>query len=158
MDIYVGVTDDRGWGVFAGRRFTKGSVLFQSTGMVIPFQTEHSLQIDWDRHLDADPPACYLNHSCEPNAGVRTGPEGFPTFVALRDIEEGEEIVYDYAMTEYRHYERPSPELEFDLTCHCGSKRCRGKFGYYSELSDELKEEYAGFVSEYLESGGSYDR
>lgn len=150
MDIYIGMTADRGWGIFAGRHFARGTVLFKATGTVISFQTEHSIQIAWDRHLEADPPACYLNHSCEPNTGVRTDEDGFPIFVALRDIAEGEEIKYDYAMTEFRHYERPSPDLEFDLTCRCGATRCRGRFGYYSELPEALKEEYRGFVSDYL--------
>ena len=80
----------------------------------------------------------------------RTNGQGIPDFYAFRSIAKDEEIRYDYAMTEYRHYERSRPELDFDLTCHCGSPICRGRFGYYSELSAALKEAYRGFISDYL--------
>lgn len=158
MDLYLKRTDNRGLGVFAGRPFAKGEIVARATGTEIDCQTEHSFQIGWHRHLEPDPPTRFFNHSCRPNLGVRTNNHGWPEFVALRDIAAGEELTYDYAMTEYRHYERSLPELEFDLTCRCGAARCRGKLGYYSELSEELKEEYAGFISDYLlgaESGES---
>jgi hypothetical protein len=139
-----------GMGAFAGRDFDKGELVVRATGEVIPYQTRHSIQIDWDRHLEPDPPARYLNHSCDPNLGIKTNRYGLPDFVAMRDIEEGEELTWDYAMSEWTHYERPDPALEFDLICLCGAKNCRGKMGYYSELPDELKEKYKGFISDYL--------
>ena len=141
---------DIGLGVFANRDFKKGELVVRSSGKVISCQTEHSIQLDWDRHLDVDPPARYMNHSCNPNLGIRTNGNGFPDFVAMRDIKKGEELTWDYAMSEWTHYERSDPALDFDLTCRCGAKNCRGKFGYYSELPDELKERYKGFISDYL--------
>ncbi|MCA9520971.1 MAG: SET domain-containing protein, partial [Myxococcales bacterium] len=67
----------------------------------------HSLQIEEGLYLvpheDLEP-ADYVNHSCEPNAGVR----GQVTLVALRDIAAGEAICFDYAMTD------SSPYDEFD--------------------------------------------
>lgn len=94
--------------------------------------------------MDVYPPAdCDLNHSCDPNAGVKTNGQGLPDFYAFRDIAKDEEVRYDYAMTEYRHYERSRTELDFDLTCHCRSAICRGRFGYYSELSAALKKRTA---------------
>jgi len=140
----------RGLGVFAGRDFRKGEVVVHATGKVIPFQTEYSIQIDWDRHLNVDSPVRQMNHSCDPNLGVKTNVNGFPRFVALRDIKQEEELTWDYAMTEYTHYKRDNPESEFDLSCHCGAPNCRGKLGYYSELPEEIKQKYAGFVSDYL--------
>src|SRR5439155_19297159 len=38
----------------------------------------------------------YLNHSCDPNLGVR----GEITFVAIREIRAGEELKHDWAMTD----------------------------------------------------------
>ena len=38
----------------------------------------------------------HLNHSCEPNLDVK----GQIVFVAIRDIEEDEELSFDYAMTD----------------------------------------------------------
>ncbi len=151
MDIDIKkISGDIGLGVFAARDFVKGELVVRATGEVLSYQTRHSIQIDWDRHLEPDPPARYLNHSCEPNIGIQTNELELPDFVAMRDIERGEECRWDYAMSEWKHHQRADPALEFDLTCHCGSKYCRGKMGYYSELPDRLKEKYKGFISDYL--------
>jgi hypothetical protein len=150
LNVYLAYKPGIGLGVYAQRPFLRGEFVFGATGAVIPIQTRYSLQIDWDSHLDAHPPARYLNHSCEPNIGVKTNAHGLPDFYALRDIAKDEEVRYDYAMTEYRHYERSRPEWDFDLTCHCGAPICRGRFGYYAELTPVLKELYRGFLSSYL--------
>ncbi len=151
MDVYFKEVDCQiGLGVFAGRRFHKGEAVLKPTGHVIDHQTIYSIQIGWDCHLDPDAPGKFLNHSCDPNVGVNTDRDGLPVFVAMREIEKDEHIVFDYAMTEYMHYPRPNPELEFELNCYCGAENCRGRLGYYTELSDELKQKYAGFISDYL--------
>ncbi len=149
-NVYLASKPGVGLGVYAQRSFKLGDFLFSATGRVIAVQTMYSLQIDWDKHLDAYPPARYLNHSCQPNAGVKTNSQGLPDLYAVRDIAKDEEIRYDYAMTEYRHYERPRLELDFDLTCRCGAPGCRGRFGYYAEITPMLKEKYRGFISSYL--------
>lgn len=149
--VTIGLAKVKGKGIFAARDFSAGEFLFGTTGRVVPDQTEHSYQVGFGRHVEPDPPARYINHSCNPNAGVRTNKQtGFPDFYAMWDIKKGEEITIDYAMTEFTHYPRADPKDEFDLTCHCGSAGCRGKFGYYSELSEQLKKKYAGFISDYL--------
>lgn len=56
----------------------------------------------------------YLNHSCEGNCGFDE--EG--DFVALREIERGEELTYDYALAE--------SNPDFRMKCSCGSTNCRG--------------------------------
>lgn len=151
-NVYLASRPGVGLGVYAQRAFEPGEFLFSATGVVVPAQTMFSIQIGWNEHLDAYPPARYLNHSCDPNAGVKTNAQGLPDFYARRAIAKDEEIRYDYAMTEYRHYERARPESDFDLTCHCGAAGCRGRFGYYSELSQQLKDAYRGFISAYLVS------
>ncbi len=149
-----------GKGVFAARDLHKGDLILETTGVVLGHQTEHSMQIGWETHLEPDPPIRLINHSCAPNAGVKTNRLGFPDIVALTNIEQGEEIRFDYAMTEFQHYDRENPGLEFSLRCQCGSPNCRGKLGYYSELPDELKERYRGYLSDYLvqwEAQQAYD-
>ncbi len=54
----------------------------------------------------------YLNHSCEPNLGV----QGQIIFVAMRDIKAGEELTFDYAMTNNDDYK---------MDCSCSTKTCR---------------------------------
>jgi uncharacterized protein len=154
MDAYYKEVDCHlGLGVFAARVFKKGEVVLCPTGRVISYQTIYSIQFDWNCHLDPDVPAKYLNHSCDPNLGVHTRFNGWPEFVALRDIARDEQITFDYAMTEFQHYTRDDPNLDFDLTCYCGTQNCRGRLGYYTELSPELRVKYKGYLSAYLLRG-----
>lgn len=148
-EVYVRRTE-RGRGVFAGRDFAKGELILETMGKFVNHQTEHSLQIDWDLHVEPDAPVRLMNHSCDPSVGVKTNAFGFPDFFAFRDIRKGDEITFDYAMTEYTHYPRDNQALEFSLSCRCGSENCRGKLGYYSELPAELKHKYQGYISDYL--------
>jgi hypothetical protein len=53
----------------------------------------------------------YMNHSCD----ATTICFGTICDVALRDIEPGEELTCDYALL----------NIDSDLTCHCGARRCR---------------------------------
>ena len=57
----------------------------------------------------------YINHSCKPNAYMRTL-YGHVLFFALRDIDPGEEITIDYENTLHPSSKR----------CRCGSESCRG--------------------------------
>ena len=55
-----------------------------------------------------------MNHSCDPN----TWWGGSERIIARRDIDENEEITYDYASCDI--------DLEFHMVCHCGATCCRG--------------------------------
>jgi SET domain-containing protein len=57
----------------------------------------------------------FINHSCEPNAYMRSAPGNKVIFFALRDIRKGEEITIDYRDPEH-------PEV-----CRCGARKCRSK-------------------------------
>lgn len=57
-----------------------------------------------------------INHSCDPNAESDII-KGKIWIIATRDIEKGEEIVYNYNY-DWEDYE--------DHKCRCGSKRCVG--------------------------------
>ncbi len=60
--------------------------------------------------------ARYINHSCEPNCESQIV-RGRVWIVALRRIQPGEEITYDYYY-DYAHY-REHP-------CRCGARKCAG--------------------------------
>jgi len=155
MDVYWKEVNSKiGLGVFAAHRFAAGELVLRPTGRVLDYQTMYSIQFDWERHLDPDPPAKYLNHSCNPNLGVHTGVDGLPEFYALREIQPDEQVTFDYAMTEYMHYPRSAPELDFSLECCCESPNCLGRLGYYSELTQDIKDKYRGYISGYLLDGG----
>ena len=57
----------------------------------------------------------YINHSCDPNAFMKTL-HGHVLFFARRDIKAGEEITIDYEQTLLPNSRR----------CHCGAQNCRG--------------------------------
>ena len=57
----------------------------------------------------------YINHSCQPNAFMRTL-YGHVLFFALRDIKSGDEITIDYEQTLHPDSKR----------CTCGAENCRG--------------------------------
>lgn len=78
-----------------------------------------------------------LAHSCDPNCGIKNLFE----IIAMRDIEKGEELTWDYAMTE---------NSDFRMECKCGAKCCRKIVGAYSMLSPKFLKKYQGYISEWL--------
>ncbi len=66
--------------------------------------------------------AQFINHSCEPNCAAVTDKKHV-YIEALRDIEPGEELLYDYNLTRNGD---DTPEMEQRYACHCGAPSCRG--------------------------------
>lgn len=102
----------------------------------------HTVQVEEGLYLASlgpDEGPDFINHSCEPNAGL----DGQITIVALTRIQAGEEVTIDYAMCD------GSPYDEFD--CACGSALCRGRVTGDDWRNPALWERYAGHFSPYLE-------
>ena len=101
----------------------------------------HTVQVEEGLYLAslfADEPPDYINHSCDPNAGLA----GQITIVAMQAIHPGEEVTIDYAMCD------GSPYDEFD--CACGSACCRGRVTGDDWCNPLLWERYGGHFSPYL--------
>lgn len=141
--------NSRGFGLYAVERIEAGELLVRWGGVVLGRSgfsgmraalQSISLQIDDDRFLVPLHPcaADRVNHSCEPNAGMN-GPF---SLVAMRVILPGEEMCYDYAMSDGSDYD------EFE--CGCGAPRCRGRVTGQDWRQPALWERYAGFFSPYL--------
>jgi hypothetical protein len=141
---------EHGHGVFATWAHRRGERVMVTSGVRLNHQTEHTIQISLRQHLEPRFPVRLINHSCNPNLGVKTTLQGLPDFYALRDLRAGEELTFDYAMTELMHVPRADQALEFSLECHCGEPSCRGQLGYYSTLPASHKRRYAGSLSAYL--------
>jgi SET domain-containing protein len=82
----------------------------------------------------------FVNHSCEPNAGIN----GQIFLVAMRDIAVNEEITFDYAMT-------ISDNLFAKMDCHCGASNCRGIITCNDWEQPSLQKKYHGYFSNYLQ-------
>jgi SET domain-containing protein len=79
----------------------------------------------------------YLNHSCDPNLGVR----GEITFVAMRDLRAGEELTHDWAMTD---------DDDYSEKCNCGVPDCRKTLTGKDWQRPDLQKRYSGYFSAYL--------
>lgn len=104
-------------------------------------QRARSIQIADDLFLAGHPEpevADFVNHSCDPNCGM----SGATIVVAMRTIEPGEELTYDYAMSDGSDYD------EFD--CHCGTASCRGRVTGNDWTLPDLQRRYDGWFSPYL--------
>jgi SET domain-containing protein len=80
----------------------------------------------------------HLNHSCEPNLGL----QGQIVYVALRDIEAGEELTFDYAMND------DEPD---EMTCRCGTPSCRGTITGADWRQPEIQRKYDGYFSWFIQ-------
>ena len=127
-----------GRGVFAGRDFREGELLFRFTGPAISLAQAinkgeaegNVLQIGPRTYIDLEAPGVFANHSCEPNAGIRHLVFGY----ALRPISRGEEILYDYSTT--------MSEQRWSMQCRCGTPSCRGVIGDFHDIPSELQDRY----------------
>ena len=84
-------------------------------------------------------PGDSINHSCEPNCGMRN----VTTIIAMRDIAIGEELTFDYAMSDASSYD--------EFACNCGTSLCRGRVRADDWLLDTLRHKYKGFFSPYIQ-------
>ncbi|MGE0548135.1 MAG: SET domain-containing protein [Kofleriaceae bacterium] len=134
-----------GKGVFTKSRIAKGELVFKWDGTKrigpVPWYVGHRWlqvgQLEWLAPRRGSP-GWYINHACEPNAGIH----GSIEIVAMRDIEAGEEITLDYSLC--------VSEPEWRLECRCGSSACRRLIQSYELLPQKLKDQYRRYTSEYL--------
>jgi uncharacterized protein len=136
----------RGKGVFTKVPVGKGTLMVRYGGRArwiwdIPKEKwDHCLQVDYDRYLvpRRGSAGWYLNHSCDPNCYV----VGKGEVVAARDIEEGEELTFDYSTNVGWE--------PYAMECRCGAPRCRGVVRSYANLPPALRRRYGKNVSEFL--------
>ena len=128
-----------GLGVFATRRIRKGA-------RVIEYQGERISHAEADRRYDdkderdnhtflfivdgrtvidagvAGNEARFINHACAPNC--ESVIESRRVYIeAIRDIEPGEELTYDYQIQREPH---DPPDVDVIFACRCGAPECRG--------------------------------
>ncbi|MFH1161921.1 MAG: SET domain-containing protein-lysine N-methyltransferase [Candidatus Jorgensenbacteria bacterium] len=144
--VQVKKTKKYGLGTFAREPIRKGGVIASFDGKI--YRTDpkywngelenHAIQFQKNRWRDSQGIARLINHSCEPNCGLKN------TFdiVAMRNIKRGEEITWDYDMTENTRNWR--------MKCRCGKPNCRKLIGAYRTLPDSVREKYKGYISEWL--------
>lgn len=135
--LFVGTSAIHGDGLFARERIRKGRRIIEYKGEKIPagegatrFRGDEELtyifnlsdKYDVDGSLNGNE-ARFANHSCDGNAYADIINNRI-WFIAERDIEEGEEITFDYRLQGDELY-----------PCVCGAGECRG---YMNDSDDEV--------------------
>jgi uncharacterized protein len=117
-----------GMGGFALRKIEKGTPLIQYVGEKISkaeslrrceLNNPYIFNIDEEFDLDGDVswnPAKFINHSCAPNAEAEFFGDQI-WIMAIRDIDAGEEITFNYSYDLEDYKEHP---------CRCGTRNCVG--------------------------------
>lgn len=137
-------TPGRGRGVFATARFSAGDIVMVGViERVLDGNDRHASQIGTNLFVLHAGLIRWVNHSCDPNCGIHVNASGAHDYVAMRDIAVGEEIVFDYAMRNYR-------VEHFPPRCLCGAHNCRGRITGWADLPEDRKAAYRGFTAPYL--------
>lgn len=139
-------TKKYGRGVFAHKKIKKGEVIAAFDGQIYDYDFEdwtddlynHAIQIDKRLWRDSKGMARYINHSCDPNCGIKKRIQ----VVAMRDILPGEEITWDYEMTEKNPHWR--------MKCRCGTPICRKVIGHHKNMPKQIRAKYKGFISSWI--------
>ena len=92
------------------------------------------LELDFFNFLILDAFSLAFNHSCDPNCGFRN----LRDLHAIRTIEAGEELTYDYSLSARGIYFW----WNMSCLCKCGAKNCRGLVGTIATLPDSAYDRY----------------
>jgi SET domain-containing protein len=146
------VTPGKGSGSFAISKISKGEIVASFGGNVINQieltnysveRVSRSLQLNSDQYLlsgEVPEDGDMINHSCEPNCGIA----GISSVQAIRNIEIGEELTFDYAMSDSSQYD--------EFNCACGKDKCRDKITGMDWQKKDLQAKYSNYFSTYIES------
>jgi SET domain-containing protein len=134
VQIEVRESSVHGRGVYAAEPIREGTRIIEYTGERVAWEAApddpddpHTFNFGLENGEVINPEvggneARWINHSCDPNCEAVE--EDNRIFIyALRDIQPGEELLYDY------HMELDEPITESakkKFGCHCGAAKCRG--------------------------------
>ncbi len=142
-----------GKSVFAARSFKQGDVITKFTGEImhkskIPKtyrgERDRFMQVGLEEFMgpsgDLDD---LINHSCDPNAGLKFTNFGV-VLIGIKEIAEGEEITWDYSTTIF--------ENSWKMRCDCRTSLCRKTVGDFALLDESVQKKYAdlGIIPPYI--------
>jgi hypothetical protein len=111
--IEIRSTDTYGWGLFSLKEWKVGELVMTGYALeVTTHRDQRTIQTDHEQHVTMDLPARFVNHACgrRANVGIRPCSSsssqpplkiGSPVydFVALTNIQSGEQVLWDYETT-----------------------------------------------------------
>ncbi len=144
MDLKIKTAPKKGKGVFTNKPIQAGRLVCILTGDRLTARqmdrrieagqetTDDPFQISRTLYLDLDEVPRSINHSCDPNCGIRQENKLF----AIRDIKAGEEITFDYSTTV------PCYKSWWKMRCRCGAKICRRVASSYNTIPKKQQNKY----------------
>lgn len=146
--IRIGSSGITGQGAFADEPIPAGEHVVGFRGRVITreeitSETLRVIQIGPDTYLAEDGVDLHvddlINHACEPNLGFL---RGSVDLYALRDIAEGEELVFDYSTC--------MNEPGWTIPCQCGAPTCRRQIRSFCDLPQSERDRLLPIALDYL--------
>ncbi len=146
--VYVIKTKNLGKGIFSKVNIKKDEILFIVKGTTkkgdynSKFYTEGPNWLALEKNKWLSPydknPWRYINHSCNPNAGLK----GKVTVVAMKEIKKNKQITIDYSITEDDPY--------WKMKCICEQKNCRKIIRSIRFIPPMLFNKYKNYIPKFL--------
>lgn len=140
MGLIVRSSDIHAAGVYTTAPIKKDSQVVEYTGPIVTRERADELYegrpytylfgLDDGRIIDGHGIAAFINHCCDPNCETDEI-DGKIWIMALRDIQPGEELTYDYCLFD--------GEEDDEAPCYCGAKSCRGTMYSEEEIERQRK-------------------
>jgi hypothetical protein len=143
-----------GRGLLAATTFRPNQTIIKIAGRIVDAEilwerggtfADNCFRFGPETYLDpGDAPGRFLNHSCDPNAGVRKTNHQLFLFAA-QAIRAGEEIVIDYSTI-------LGDDDIWTMRCDCGRTVCRRRIKRFGSLPTDLRHRYLrrGLVPGYI--------
>ena len=130
-EFTISETDsDKGKGLYTKKEYGKEEIVLYLEGNYFPEPTRTSIQVG-NKHIESWEGG-HINHHCDPNTEIKIHKNFIGTcssslwsgelaalVVAKRNIQIGEEITFDYQLTE--------TEMAAPFKCNCHGRWIRGK-------------------------------
>eukprot|EP00818_Percolomonas_sp_WS_P009026 CAMPEP_0117443380 /NCGR_PEP_ID=MMETSP0759-20121206/4665_1 /TAXON_ID=63605 /ORGANISM="Percolomonas cosmopolitus, Strain WS" /LENGTH=1387 /DNA_ID=CAMNT_0005235353 /DNA_START=283 /DNA_END=4446 /DNA_ORIENTATION=- len=134
----VKATPMKGWGLFSQQDVEEEDFIMEYVGEIIDDEELEARKVQYAKEgrphyyfislegnmtIDATQKGCdarFINHSCDPNCETQKwtiGRESVIGIFALKDIQKGEELTFDYGFERFGGVGQK---------CYCGSENCRG--------------------------------
>lgn len=143
-----------GLGLIAGETYRRQQAIITLHGRIVDYRVlwqrggrfaSNCIRFGPETYLDpGDGAGRYLNHACEPNAGIRKANNRLLVFAATT-IPAGTEILIDYSTT-------IGDDDIWTMRCRCGSPACRKTIRRFGSLPQPLQSRYLrdGLVPGYI--------
>ena len=113
--------------------FQPGDIICEfGAAAILPAPSFLTVQVGINEHIYLQPGVLqYINHSCAPNVFFDTTAM---QVVALKHIEDGEEMTFFYPSSEW--------EMKQSFQCYCGSPACLGEIKGSAYIAKNILKQY----------------